>query len=125
MFKLIHHTKVSVDGYAQWLVGLFEKGLSEDEVLQLNVVFGDPAKKALLDKLFEKLHGKKGDDFVREVREFQRTTDAGLADEIVRFAQSPAAAKYGAVLGEIKSGRKEVVIRLFMEADHRIRARQK
>lgn len=117
--------EVSMDGYAQWLVGIFEKGLSQEEVIQLNAFFGDSKKKVLMDKLLESLRGKKDDDFVRGVQEFQRTNDRELAEEIIRFMQTPVSLKYGAVLREIGAGRREITLKLFSEADQRIRVRHK
>src|ERR1700733_3547217 len=47
--------EVSTEAYAQWLVGLLERDLSEEDLRLLNAVFGDEKKKPMLDELIEKL----------------------------------------------------------------------
>ena len=117
--------EVSADAYAQWLLEIYERTLSLDELRELNRMFGEPKKKALIDGLIEKLAGKQGDDFVGTVQKFRRTNERDTAEEIIRFMQSSAAANYGTARTEISAGTRDTVIKLLVEADGRVRARHR
>lgn len=117
--------EVSADAYAQWLVEIYERVLSLGELRELNLMFGEPKKKALIDGLIEKLAGKQGDDFISTVQEFRRANERDTAEEIIRFIQSSAAANYGTARTEISTGTRDTVIRLLVAADGRVRARHR
>src|SRR5581483_310925 len=117
--------EISVEDYAQWVAAILDRRLSEQEVHELDSLLGDEKKNALIDELIEKLNGKKGEYFVRAVREFQRLHEQREAEEIIAFMQSAVAAKYGAARNEILAGRSDQVVKSLMAADKRVRTRHR
>lgn len=117
--------EVSIEPYAQWLVAVLERHLTDNDLRQLNAVFGVEKKKAAYDTLAAMLKGKQGTEFARAVQEFRRLHGSALADEIVAFVTSDAVTRYYAAQDEATLGRGKVIVGLLLEAQQRVRARHK
>lgn len=116
---------INIDSYAKWVVSVFDGHLSEPEVQRLNGVFGDHRKKKALDEMLHFLEGKKEQEFVDSVHEFQKTHDRELTTELIDFMQGSASRNYSDALAEIAASRKQMVLGLFADAHDRIMAMRK
>ena len=117
--------EVRTEDYAQWIMAIWDRSLTEGDVRELNAVMSDEKKNALLGELLRQLSGKKGKEFAVAVEKFKSSNDPRLAEEVVAFMQSETAVKYAAVLREKSAGQREIAIKLLGEAQRRVNARRK
>lgn len=116
--------EVSIDDYAHWCCDLFDQTLTEEDLHHLNGVFSSPAKKELYEKIGALAQSKQGEDFQNALADLKIVHGAAVVDEMIDFFRSPAWSKYTTVLARNEAAQREERIKLLVEADHRIRARQ-
>lgn len=116
---------VRTDEYMQWIMGVLDRVLTEQDVRTLNVIVSDPKKGAALVNLYGQLDGKRGKDVTAAVDKFKRFHESRLADELVAFMQSEAGARYAAFREVKAADQGEMTKKLLHEAHQRVLARIK
>jgi len=117
--------EVSINDYAHWWCSIFGEALTEEDLRSLNGVFSSPQKKEVYEKINQIAQSKRGDDFKQAVNELKASYGSAIVDQLIEFAKSEAFQKYAAAFSANISEQPKEVIKLLMEADRRIRERQR
>lgn len=117
--------EVRADEYTQWVLGLMDRMLTEQDVKTLNAIMSDLKKNGALSDLLGQVAGKRGKDYTAAIDKFKRLYDYRLADELVSFLQSEAGGRYVAFREVKAADQGPMTTKLLREAHQRALARNK
>lgn len=117
--------EVRSDEYTQWVLGLLDRMLTEQDVKTLNAIMSDLKKNGALADLIGQVSGKRGKEYNAAIDKFKRLYDWRLADELVAFLQSEAGGRYIAFREVKAADQGQMTTKLLREAHQRALARNK
>ena len=111
---------VDVNAYSAWLDDLYG-ALSEDELKELNGVFGTEGTKAVYEEMNRIAQKKKGDAFRAAVDDMRGRFPSDDVDVVLKFAQSQTFRKYTEISTQKEASARAEYIKLMVEANARLR----